>query len=1067
MKQPDEGILAAFVRNPVFANLLAIGTMVGGLVAAYKLPRETFPETATDHVLITVPYPGASAEDVERGVTIKIEEAVQGVAGLGEVSSLSSEDASKVLAQFDPAVITPTEVLRQIQDRVNSIRTFPPDAERPLINEAVVRVPVVSIGVSGDVSEAAIKRVAEQIRDELALRSEISQINLSGVRDYQISIQLTEETLQRFGLTMREVINRVSASSLDLPAGTVRTRNEEINVRTMGQRYTTHDFADLVVIARPDGSTVQLGQIAVIRDTFEDTPLYGRVNGQPGATVTVSKTGTEDISSIARIVREFVDQVRPRMPEGIHLTVLADKSRDVDGRLNMLISNALQGMALLMICLMLFMDFRAALGVAMGIPVATAGALWVLHMTGSTLNMISLFGLLLADAIVLDDSIVIAESIIAAEKDGLTPDLAAIRATRRVAGPVLTSSITTIVMFVPLMYVQGVMGKLIYVLPVAVLATIVASAMEAFLILPAHMAHWAHRGREGRFNAWRVRVRRRLNSGIEITVARLYSPIITRLARFRWVVLGGTAGFVLVCLGVVLGGRTPFVLFPKLDANTLRARVRFPEGTPVDLAQAAVDRIEQAARDLNDDPTLAPAAEGKLVQHIYSTVGEWSDFVSKRGSGLGQTTIELMPAEERRRDCNVIIAHWREAIGTVPGAELLSIEREELGPNEKPLEIRLLGNNLEEMRRAADEVREKLAEFEGVFDIDDDLRPGKRELRVVLKPEAANLGLTVAGVAEQLRQGLYGGEAVRLQRGRDDVRVLVSYVDADRRDWSIIDDLKIRTPAGGAVPFHEVAETRLIRGYSEIVRQDGMRRVRVQADVDEHHANAERIIATMLASFLPDLDARYTGVSYRIDGQRARIDQSLTSLAMASLVAFAISYAILGAATRSYLQPLILIAAVPLGLCGAVLGHTIMGFDLSLMSVFGMTSLAGIVVNDGLVLLDQLNHNVKNGMGIQEAVAKAARARVLAVFLTALTNAAGLLPLLTARSTQALPLIPIAISVVFGLTFSTVLVLLIVPSLYLVFNDAKRLARWLRHGGAYPRPEEVERTEDAHVVVPA
>lgn len=1051
----------------MFANLLALGTIVGGLVAAYKLPRETFPETTTDFVVITVPYPGGSPEDVERGVSIRIEEAVQGIAGLGEISSISGGDSSQVLVEFNPKVIAPSEVLRQIQDRVNSIRSFPPEAERPLITEAIVRIPVVSIGVSGDTTEAAIKRVAEQIRDELSARSEISQVSLSGVRDYQISIQLTEETLQRYGLTMREVISRVSSSSLDLPAGTVRTRSEEINVRTTGQRYSTHDFADLVIIARDDGSTVRLGQIATILDTFEDTPLYGRVNGKPGATVTVSKTSTEDITTIAQIVRDYVAQVRPIMPEGISLTVLADKSRDVDGRLQMLISNAVQGMVLLMIVLMVFMDFRAAMGVAMGIPVATAGALWVLHMTGSTLNMISLFGLLLADAIVLDDSIVIAESIVAAEREGMAPELAAIQATRNVKVPVITSSLTTIVMFVPLMYVEGVMGKLIYVMPVAVLATIVASGIEAFLILPAHMAHWSHRGREGKFNSWRVRTRKKLNDGIESAIARLYSPIITRLARFRWVVLAGTGAFVLVCLGVVLGGRTPFVLFPKLDANTLRVRVRFPEGTPSELAQSAIDRIEKAAIGLNEDPELKPHTNGELVQHIYSTIGEWSDFISKRGSGLCQTSIELMPSEDRRLDCTAIISRWRQAIGSVPGAELVTIEREELGPNEKPLEIRLLGNDLDELRRAADEVRAKLSEFEGVFDIDDDLRPGKRELRVVLKSEAANLGLTVAGIAEQLRQGLYGGEAVRLQRGRDDVRVLVSYVDADRRDWGIIDNLKIRTPAGGAVPFHEVAETQLVRGHSEILRQDGMRRVRIQADVDERSANAERIISSLLVTFLPDLDAKYAGVTYRIDGQRARIDQSLSSLAMASLVAFAISYAVLGAATSSYLQPLILIAAVPLGLCGAVLGHTILGFDLSLMSVFGMTSLAGIVVNDGLVLLDQLNINVKSGMGIQDAVAKAAQSRVLAVFLTALTNAAGLFPLITEHSSQALPLIPIAISVVFGLSFSTVLVLLIVPSLYLVFNDAKRFARWLRSGGAYPKPEDVERTEATHAAMPA
>ncbi|MBI4716902.1 MAG: efflux RND transporter permease subunit [Planctomycetes bacterium] len=1067
MASPLERLVASFVRNPVFANLLALGSIVGGAVAVLRLPRETFPETATDHVLITVPYPGASPEDVERGVNIKIEQAIEGIPGLGEVSSLATEDSGKVLAAFDPSITPAAEVLRQVQDRVNTIRTFPPEAQRPVVTETFVPNPVVNIGVHGPAPEMTIKRVAEQVRNDLLADPKISQVALAGVRDYEIAIQVREETLQQYELTLREVIDAISRSSLDLPAGTVRTRAEEINVRTTGQRYTKHDFEDLVVIARPDGSSVRLGQIAQIRDTFEETPLYGRIDGEPGATVTVAKTAKEDISDIAHLVRRYVEVAQAKLPEGIRLSVLADKSRDVDQRLQMLVGNGLMGMALLMICLMLFMDFRAAVGVAMGVPVATAGALWVLHFTGQTLNMISLFGLILADAIVLDDSIVIAENVLATEKQGLTPELAAIKGTASVGMPVLNASLTTIVMFMPLMYVQGVMGKLIYVLPVAVIATIVASGLEAFFILPPHLNEWAtvggsERARRSRFTQWRIRTRKRLNALIEGAITRVYAPVIRRLARNRLVVLGASAALIFLCIGLVWGGRTPFVLFPQVDRNTLKARVRFPEGTPVEVSQAAVQRLEAAAGALNDDVALKPAQPGVLVQHIYSTVGEWADFVPKRGSGLCETSIELMPAEQRRVDCARVIEAWRRNVGAIAGAVSFTITREVLGPTEKPVEIRLLSEDLEQLRQATDELEARLADYAGVFDIEDDLIPGKREMHVSLQPGAANLGLSVSDLAAQLRQGLYGGEAVRLQRGRDEVKVVVSYQESDRRSLSSIDNLRIRTRTGAAVPFHEVAETRMVRGYSAITRQDGLRRVRIHADVDERHANAEQIVHNMISSYLPELCARHPGLIYRVDGERARISESLSSLIDATVIALAITYAILGAALRSYVQPLILMAAIPLGMAGAVLGHTVMGYDLSLMSVFGMTALAGIVVNDALVLLDQVNQNVRAGMEVQTAVTKAAEARVLAVFLTALTNVAGLAPMLFDRSTQAQPLIPIAISVAFGLTFSTVLTTLIVPSLYLVVNDLKRFVHWLRHGGAYPLPEEVERAGHQH-----
>lgn len=1047
--------IEAFVKNPVFANLLAAGILVGGVVAALNLPRETFPETAVDYVLITVPYPGASPEDVERGVCIKIEQAIEGIAALGEVASLAEDDSCKVAAAFNPSVTPSTEVLRQVQDRVSAITTFPKETERPIVNEMVIRNRVINLGVYGNAPERTIKQTAEDIRQALLRYASISQVSISGVRDYEISVRVTEEALKRYGLTLQQVMDAVATSSLDLPAGTVRTRNEEITVRTLGQRYTAQAFEDLAVIARPDGTTLRLGQIAEVRDSFEEVPVFGQINGMPGAMVTVFKTGREDMSEIARHVREFVALRGPQLPKGISLTLWGDESRDVDARIAMLVKNGLMGIVLVVLCLLVFLDASFSFSVALGIPIAFAGAIAVIAFGHASLNMISLLALLMGTGIIVDDAIVIAESVHAQMRRGIPPVQAAIEGTVVVGLPVLTSSATTIVAFLPLMFVEGVMGKLIYALPVVVIATIVASAIEAFVILPAHLAEWAGKSTRKDSNSWRIRIRRRLDTGIDSLIAGTYRHWFRKALTGRLVLLGGTVACVLITAGLVLGGRTAFVLFPKMDANSVRARVRFPEGTPAAVSSAAVARIEKAAQALNNDPALETAEDGDLVQNVYSVVGEWPDYIPERGSALCEVSLELMPAERRRVDMSMVEEQWLRGIGTIPDAVSVSITRQQLGPTEKPMEIRLLGDDLEDLRRAADEVVAKFYSYQGVFDVTDDLRPGKRELRVSLKPSAATLGITVAGLASQLRQGLYGGEAVRLQRGLDEIKVMVSYTDADRRSLSAIENMRIRTQTGAAIPFHEVATTELVRGYDVITRQDGLRRVRIYADLDERFANAEQIINDMVVGFLPGLRERYPSVTTLIDGQRKRIEESMSSLVRASVIAAVVMFGLLGTVLRSYFQPMIIMAAIPLGMVGAVVGHTIMGYDITLMSIFGMVALAGIVVNDSLVLVDFVNQRLKEGSRLFDAVAAAGEARFRAVVLTSMTTALGLLPLLAERSSQAQALKPLAVSIAFGLIFATVLTLFVVPALILLLDDLKRVAYWLRYGGVFPAPDTI------------
>lgn len=1051
----SRGLIAAGVRNPVFANLAAMGILVAGIISARGLPRETFPETALDHLTVTVPYPGATPADVEQGICIKIEQAIEGIPGISEVSSVSAEGLGTVIAEFDPSVAPTAEVLRQVQDQVNSITTFPDEAERPIVSERIIRNPVIRLGIYGNAPEQTLKRLAQDIRKDLMANRLISQVSLAGVRDYEISIRLSEQALQRYGLGLQEIINAIKQSSLDLPAGTIRTRFEEINVRTIGQRYDARDFENLVVVARPDGTSIRLGQIATVKDTFEETPVFGRVNGEPGVMITIAKTGTEDTSKIAAVVRAYVKATKNILPDGIHLSISADASRDIDARLTMLVRNGVLGLALVIVSLLLFLDYRSSLSVAFGILVSFAGAIAVMQVTGSTLNMISLLGLLMATGIIVDDAIVIAESVRAGARQGLTPEMAAIDGVHRIALPVLVSSVTTIIAFVPLMYVAGVMGKMIFVLPVVMIAAIVASAVEAFAILPAHLCAWSPRS-EGGVAPWRIKVRRAIDRFIDHIISDVYRKCLRWTLGNRGPVLCGTLAVVLICVGTVRSGKIPFVLFPKIDGNTLRARVRFPEGTPADVGRAVIQRMERAANGLNDSPELSPSAEGKLVQHIYSVGGEWAEFVPLRGAALAETTIELMPAESRRLDCAKITEHWRRAIGPVPDALTFTISRQELGPTDKPIEFRLMGDDLIQLRQAADELKARLARFDGVFDVEDDLLPGKRELQVSLKPAAHNLGLTVADLASQLRDGLYGGEAVRLQRGNDEVKVMVSYVEQDRRNLSAIEDLRIRTRAGAEIPFLEVADTKMVRGYAQIGRQDGRRRIRVRADVDERNANAEKIIQQLEADFLPDFEAKYADVTVSVDGQRQRIVESLSSLGRASFVAFVVMFALLGTVLRSYLHPAIIMAAIPLGIVGSVLGHAVTGYDLTLMSVFGMVALGGIVVNDSLVLVDRVNRNLRDGMGVREAVTAAGASRFRAVVLTSVTTVAGLLPLLTERSSQAQSLIPMAISIAFGLMFATVLTLFIIPALFLFANDLKRTAHWLRHGGHFPSAEMVE-----------
>ncbi|MBN1492195.1 MAG: efflux RND transporter permease subunit [Phycisphaerae bacterium] len=1056
------GLIAAGVRNPVYAKMLVTVIVAGAVYAVHDLVRETYPEFSLDRVSVEVAYPGASPEEVEQGICLKVEESLEGLTGIRRVWSRAAANGALIMAELREDVADPRLVMLDIKDRVDRITTLPPEAERPVVAEVVVRHQVIHVAIYGDVPERAIKELAVEVKEELLAHALLSQVEWAGVRDDEITIQVSQEALLQYGLTLEAVAAIVAKDSLDVPAGTLRTRDEELTLRTTGQRYTAQEFEDLVVIAQPDGALIRLGQIATITDSFEESFKSGRFQGQPAAILEVYKTPDQDTSTIARIVREYVEHKRAALPAGLAMDVWADSSRQVDARIAMLAENGLFGMALVVFTLTLFLDFRISLCVAFGIPISFAGALMAMHWLGQSLNMITLFGLIMVTGLIVDDAIVIADSFRMRAAAGDPPALAAVNGAWEVAQPVLASSGTTVLAFLPLLFVVGIMGKFIAVLPVVVIAAIAFSTIEAFCILPSHLKHCLHTAgrppeRSGRLERFRIA----MEAGIDWVIVRLYRPLVRRAVRARAITIGASLACLLAAAGAVLGGRVPFTLLPEIDGDMLRARIRFPQGVPVERAREAVRQIELAAARLNDRAILAHAGEDDLVRRVFSVVGEWSGWIDEEGSHLGEVLIELAPAEERRLDSQVALAAWAEQAGIVHDAIAVTFTRAQQGPTEKPLEIRLLGNDLDVLLAAAEQVATKLGEFAGVTGVEHDLQPGKREVRIELKPMARTLGVTVEALAQQLRSGFHGGEAVRVQRRHEEVRVQVRYPDAERKHLAELENMRVRGPNGSEIPFRELASVHLERGFANIFHQDGQRRVRITADVDERRANAEQVLAAMNADFLAALPQQYPGVTVRLEGQHAQMLESLRSLFAGQVLALVAIYAVLGAMLASYTQPFVILAAVPLGFIGAIVGHAVTGHDLTIMSVFGMVALSGVVVNDSLVLLDQINERIRAGRPVLEAVLASGELRFRAVLLTTLTTVAGLAPLLLERSTQAQTLIPMAVSLTFGLAFATLLTLVVVPSLFLVLSDVRRASRWLRRGGAYPSAEAVEPTGPA------
>ena len=1066
--------IAWFAQNAVAANLLAAMIIAGGLTAVFQLPQKTFPDIDVEMISITVEYLGAAPEEVEEGVCIRIEEEIEGIDGIDQIRSSALEGACAVVVELLSGA-DESKVLDDVKARVDAIDTFPDETEKPVISQVTMQRPVADVAISGDVDERALKALAERVRDEILALPGITQSELKLVRPFEISIEVSEESLRRHGLRFDDVVQAVRSSSLDLPGGSIKTAGGEILLRTKGQAYRGLEFEDLVVLARRDGTRVPLGEIADVVDGFEDIDLAARFDGRPAAVVQVYRVGDQDVIEISEALKEYVARANQTIPEGIAIAIWQDDSIPLRSRRDTLLRNGRAGFLLVLLVLALFLRARVAFWVTLGIPISFLGALWLFSPLGLSINVLSLFALIVVLGILVDDAVVVGERAHAhQERTGQRLE-GAIRGTQEVAVPVIFGVLTTIAAFTPMLMVPGPMGQVFSILAKVVAVCLIFSLIESQLVLPAHLASGHAKpeseGRSAFTRRWK-RIQRFFGSSLERFAAEIYRPALERALEWRYTTIASAILLLFLTAGHLASGRMHFSFFPPIEADFLAAWLTMPQGTPFEVTEAAVRHLEASVEELRSelDPELG-AADESLVLHVLASVGS-QPFRQRQSRGpmggpqqaandshLGEVVLELVPSEERAISTSQVAQRWRRIVESVPDAVELVFASDLFSAGEA-INVQLQGADVGALRESASRVKADLARYPGVIDIADSFREGKQEVKLKIKPTAEPLGVTLRDLARQVRQAFYGEEAQRIQRGRDDIRVMVRYPEQQRRSLGDLENIRIRTPDGAEVPFRTVAEAELGRGFATIQRSDRMRVVNVTANVDRTLTTANDVLADLQAESLPQILADYPSVSYGLEGEQREQRRAFSGLLSAYLLALLMIYALLAVPLRSYSQPLVIMSVIPFGLVGAIGGHLLMQWlgqlhGLSFMSVVGIVAVSGVVVNASLVLVYNVNAERASGGSVAEAVVAAGVGRFRPIVLTSLTTFAGLTPLMLERSIQAQFLIPMAVSLAFGVIFATVITLLVLPCGYLVLEDLKGAGRRTRRGAAPPDATEM------------
>ena len=1038
-----KGPLAWMAQNSVAANLVMLVFLVGGLLMISRVKQEVFPEFDLDQVIIQIPYPGASPAEVEQGVILAVEEAVRGIDDVKEVRSTATEGMGVVSVELVLGA-NPDRALADIKSAVDRVTSFPEDIERPVVSLALMRRQVISLVIYGDKSEAELRRLADRTRDELLDMPEITSVELDGVRPLEISVEVPQAELRRYGLTLDEIARTIRAASVEMPGGGVKTRSGEVLLRTAERRDRGSEFENIVLLSRPDGTQVRVGDVAEVHDAFREVDQEAFFDGQRAVMVNVFRMGDETPIGIADVVKKYVEDNRDRFPAGVSITTWNDSSEIFADRIDLLMRNAMMGLVLVLLTLGLFLEIRLAFWVTLGIPISFLGSMLFLPVTGVSINMISLFAFIVTLGMVVDDAIVVGEAVYKRRQDGESPLDAAIGGVREVAMPVVFSILTTCIAFMPLMFVPGARGKFFIVIPIVVIIVLLISLLESLFVLPSHLAH-TKAAKETGIGGFLHHQQQKVSRLLEWLIERVYRPLLHLALRWRYATIALGIATLLGTLGMWVGGRIQFTFMPKIESDIVNANLELPFGTAVEDTRLAEEHLLATLRE-----AIADVGGEEDVRGIFSSIGSGSGSGGPFGGGgqagshLARVTVQLVPAGERGFGAADLVQEWRERAGDIAGAESLKFDYSTGSGGGQPIDIELSHPDMETLESAATRLAGAIAAYSGVRDVDDGFTAGKQQLDLTLRPEARSLGVTESELARQVRAAFYGAEAVRQQRGRDEVRVFVRRPRGERTSLHDVEQMIIQTPQGGEIPLGQAADVDRGHAYTQIKRTEGRRVINVTADVVPGEANANEVVASVLKDVVPDLQADYPRLQWAMGGEQKSQAETMGALGRNFGMALIAMLGLLAIAFRSYVQPLIVMGAIPFGIVGAVIGHLMMGYDLSLLSMMGIVALSGVVVNSSLILIVAINEYRASGLSLMDGLLAGGTRRFRPILLTSLTTFLGLAPMIAETSMQARFLIPMAISLGFGVLFATFITLFIVPASYAVVEDVKRSLRGVK-----------------------
>ncbi len=1025
-------IVSWFIQNHVAANLLMIFVLVAGLLTLTTIKVEVFPEVAEDRILIQVEYRGASPQEIEDSVVKPIEEKIASLSGIDRLISLSREGEGRILVEILEGWDA-RELLDEIKTAVDSLTTLPEEAERPIVKKVVIRGEAINLALYGKVDRTTLKYWTERVRDYLLSLPGITEVEYFGLFPREIHIEVAEDKLRRHGLSLDTIAEIIRRQAFDLPAGRIKNDEEEFLVRIRGKLYQAEDYGAIHLLGGRQGGIIKLRDIAEIKEELRDIVDYAVFyNDQPAAVIEVFRVGEQNVLDVVRTVKENLPALRALLPPEIKLEIMRDRTEILLSRMKLLFKNMSFGIVLVTILLTLFLHANLAFWVMLGIPLSFAFGLWLMPHFGVSLNMISLFAFILVLGIVVDDAIVIGENIFRHREKGADRYSAAVEGTLEVSNPVIFSVLTTMVAFWPLLYGAGAMGKFIRVIPVVVILVLAGSLLEALLILPSHLMH-----------ARIPRKRPLLAAPLEGFIQKAYRPFLERALAFRWFTVATLIALLMVVFALWAGGKLRFSFFPRVEGNRLRCVVRMPAGTPFEKTLEMARWIE--AQGLKVVKEAEERYGRKLLEYSVVSVGATISGPHggppEMGSHIAGLEIRLIEAEKRPGiSTKPLVAAWRKAVGHPPEVDSLSFSGE-LFSFGKPVEVALSHPDEDLLLSAVEELQSRLARIKGVYDLEDSHVEGKEELRFRLKPEAANLGLTLWDVGRTVRSAFYGAEALRFQRGEDEISVLVRLPEGERRSLATLSRLRIHLPDGREIPLLSVAEPYFAPGYVTLERLNRHRVIYVRAEVNEAEITGSEIRKILKREILPALEERYPGLRYSFEGEGKEEARTMRELKKGFILALILIYTLIAVPLRSFTQPLIIMLAIPFGIVGAFLGHLLLGHQLSILSLFGLVGLSGVVVNDAIILVDYVNRLRSKGRVLREAVLEACMRRFRPVFLTTLTTFFGLTPMIFEKSLQARFLIPMAISLAFGVLFATVITLLLVPCAYLILEDISAIIR--------------------------